>query len=208
MDRNFREAIEKEFFWFPRLGWGHLNPQKDFEYDSKYIQKFVDYEKDDNTLILNKMRTEFVNKYIRDGWLLDYGCGAGTFIKIRGPNTFGFDVSSVVIEWLERKKLFFDPEETTYIDSISFWDSLEHIKFPGVILKKIRHYAFVSMPIYDNLDHVLSSKHFKPNEHLYYFTRDGLIRYMTLNGFNCIEESNFESLIGRKDIGSFVFKRQ
>lgn len=90
---------------------------------------------------------------------------------------------------------------------MSFWDSLEHIHNPTDLLDCIENYAFISTPIYKDKEHILRSKHFRPDEHCWYFTKDGIINFMSNFGFYCIEYSNIETEIGREDIGSFVFKR-
>jgi hypothetical protein len=89
----------------------------------------------------------------------------------------------------------------------SFWDSLEHINNPDQILQYITDYVFVSMPIYENAEHVLRSKHFRKDEHCLYFTKDGFVNWMAGKGFDLLEISDFESRLGREDILSFAFKR-
>ena len=63
------------------------------------------------------------------------------------------------------------------------------------------------MPIYRDQAHCLASKHFKPGEHLHYWTREGLLLWMGRLGFVCIEHNDAESRIGREGIESFAFRR-
>jgi hypothetical protein len=54
---------------------------------------------------------------------------------------------------------------------------------------------------------VLRSKHFRPQEHIWYFTREGLVNAMKACGFSLVAESDFETELGREDIGTFAFRR-
>jgi hypothetical protein len=90
---------------------------------------------------------------------------------------------------------------------MTFWDSLEHIPDPKPLLDLITDYAFVSTPIYKNLHTLKTSKHYKPNEHVWYFTRDGIIQFMKAHGFQLLETSDVETQLGREAIESFVFAR-
>ena len=53
----------------------------------------------------------------------------------------------------------------------------------------------------------MKSKHFRPKEHYWYFTRQGFIDYMKQFKFKLFEIRNDEIAIGREDIVTFVFKR-
>ncbi len=48
---------------------------------------------------------------------------------------------------------------------------------------------------------------FKPGEHIYYFTRAGLVRWMEAHGFKLLEHNDVEVECGREAIGSFAFVR-
>ena len=72
----------------------------------------------------------------------------------------------------------------------------------------MREWLFMSLPVFNDVDHVLRSKHFKPDEHFWYFTRDGLVAAMLMCGFKLVAESDVESELGREDIGTFAFRRE
>jgi len=93
-------------------------------------------------------------------------------------------------------------------EAITCWDSLEHIPEPEKLLAKVEKYVFVSMPIYDDMNDCLNSKHYKPGEHLHYFTARGFKLFMRQNGFDLLSSSAIESELGRDGIMSFVFKRK
>jgi hypothetical protein len=151
---------------------------------------------------LNQARIELVNKYT-DGLVLDIGIGSGAFLQ--RLNTYGFDINPKAIEYLIQNKLYRHPFKGGH--GITFWDSLEHIHDPTMIIQGAKEYIFVSMPIYDDSNHILRSKHFRKDEHCWYFTMNGLIMFMQYYGFQCIEINNMETEIGREDIKTFVFKR-
>ena len=94
-----------------------------------------------------------------------------------------------------------------------FWDSLEHIKKPWEILTQAGPdaFVFVSLPIVDGedmLESVLASKHFKPEEHYWYFTREGFMRFAAYCGFEVVHHSDEETKIGRESIETFVLCRE
>jgi hypothetical protein len=87
------------------------------------------------------------------------------------------------------------------------WDVLEHISDFQPLLVNVREWLFLSLPIFTDAKHALRSKHFRPDEHCWYFTRDGLVFAMKMCGFVLISESSVETDLGREDIGSFAFRR-
>jgi len=90
---------------------------------------------------------------------------------------------------------------------MTLWDVLEHIPNYQLLLANVREWLFVSLPIFRDAEHVLRSKHFRPTEHCWYFTRDGLVYAMKQCGFELVAESTFETDLGREDIGTFAFQR-
>jgi len=218
VDEHIRKAIEERtsedydtgLIWVKELGWGFLPIQLSnaVAYDEAYFKRYVDYECEDLCFRLNRARIELVTKYT-EGLILDIGIGAGTFIRYRGGQTFGYDINPLGIAWLEERNLYMDPygQDDKSIDTMSFWDVLEHIHSPGQLLGKIKEHVFVSMPIYHNIEHLLQSKHYRLGEHCLYFTRQGLIAWMRAHGFECLEHNTCEVDAGREDIGSFVFRR-
>jgi methyltransferase family protein len=161
-------------------------------------------------------RVDFVARYYQ-GPLADIGIGSGAFIEKRWERkqtTFGYDVNPVGIKWLKDRDLFVDPYDYSAqpgevaLSSMSLWDVLEHMPDYPRLLANVREWLFLSLPIFRDADHVLRSKHFKPLEHCWYFTSQGLLIAMERCGFALVTESDFETELGREDIGSFVFRRR
>lgn len=213
MDSYFKNLAENEFIWVPEKGIGYY-PVKESPYDEAYFDKYLSYENTPMGTKLTESRVKFVNSHY-SGNMVDVGIGCGSFVKERpafftgtfSAFTYGFDINPKGVKWLNDRKLYFDPSKNK-IGAASFWDSLEHIHDPDTILNNITDWVFISMPIYRTGEHVLCSKHFKKEEHCWYFTNEGLIAWMATKGFECVEISHFESLLGREDIWSYAFKRK
>lgn len=178
------------------------------EYGENYFNKYVNYESTDIAVKLNNFRTNITEKYCAS--ILDIGVGSGEFIKNSKIKTFGFDINPLAEEWLKKNNIFLNPyKEMLNVDGVTFWDSLEHIPNPNGILSlvKDKQYVFISMPIFANLLSIKSSKHYRPNEHYYYFTSKGMIQYMKDSGFQIVEIQDGETQAGREDILTFVFQK-
>lgn len=142
------------------------------------------------------------------GAVCDIGIGGGAFVT--SINGFGFDVNLKAVEWLQSEGRYLDPYmlPSQSVPAITCWDSLEHIPEPEKLIEKVDGYAFVSIPIFNSGYHALQSKHFKPGEHIYYFTNNGLIDWFDNLGFDCIDSNMMESDIGREGIYTYAFERR
>lgn len=182
------------------IGWYPVVAQP---YDAAYWTRYRGYDATPAGDLLTLMRRGLVADYW-SGDLVDVGIGGGRFVAER-PDTRGFDVNPHAQAWLREQGAWCDPY-AEQVDAVCFWDSLEHIHDPGPLLVNVRRFAFVSCPIFDGPEHVLRSKHFRRDEHCWYFTAGGLQRFMAGFGFEEIHADQREQTAGREDIGSFVFK--
>jgi hypothetical protein len=189
--------------WLPELGIGYF-PVTANPYDSDYWDKYRRYDETPCGESLTAMRIALVASHW-PGLLVDIGIGGGRFVRER-PLTLGFDINPLAKRWLNEKNWWVNPWAQT-ISSACFWDSLEHIADPTALLANVRRFAFVSAPIYHDADHVLTSKHYRKDEHFWYWTRSGIERFMQWFGFECIERNDMEQAAGREAIESFVFRR-
>lgn len=158
---------------------------------------------------LTRLRMELVGAYFGSGVVVvDVGIGGGRFVSER-PRTMGFDVNPTAVAWLKANRLWLDPYSTANrVPGATFWDSFEHIHDPYALLDKVGEFVFMSLPIFENMEHVLRSKHFKKTEHCWYFTELGLLWFMAGAGFELRHADNREESVGREGIGSFVFQRK
>ena len=188
--------------WLPS-GIGYL-PVTDNPYDDAYFEKYQAYADTDMGIALTKARVALVEPYMHGG-IVDVGIGSGQFVlACRGAR--GFDINPAAVKWLHARGLFRDPRREP-VDAACFWDSLEHIANPAEILGNVRHFVFVSLPIFNNLVHVLRSKHYRPDEHCWYFTDSGFVTFMEQHGWSLVHHDRRESELGREDIHSYAFHR-
>jgi SAM-dependent methyltransferase len=176
-------------------------------YDEAYFSKCLSYEDQDIAIAINAGRIGLVNKYVGAyTGVLDIGVGSGEFIKKR-PNTFGYDINPEAVAWLKRTMRWSDGFAA--FDAFTFWDVLEHVPVPEDYFRRIHEGAFVftSLPVFDDLAHIRKSRHYRPGEHLYYFTQHGFVRWMGMHGFSLLERADFETAAGRDSILSFAFVR-
>jgi hypothetical protein len=192
--------------WFPELALGYYPvkaPPTEI-YNAAYFAKYEGYAATDLGRTLNRIRVAFVRKYYA-GEVVDVGIGCGSFVRALGAR--GYDVSPTAIRWLMSEGLFHDP----YIhgaEAVTLWDTLEHVEDFPALLRNVRSYVFMSLPIFRDMDEVLLSKHYRKNEHCWYFTQHGLIMIMARLGWQLISANDAETKAGRANIGSFAFQRE
>lgn len=197
-----------ELIWFHDRGFGYVHPSERMVYGDDYDGEYMHRSMNNISDALMTARAEFVNNHT-NGTLVDIGAASGAFVKTRnrtGNTTYGYDIMPSAVYRLVGRQEFWNPYERT-VAAATFWDSLEHFEDPSEILKKVEEWAFISIPIFKDCEHARTSKHYKPGEHIWLFTEQGLIRYMKDEGFELIEKSRFEEEIGREDIGSYAFRR-
>lgn len=194
--------------WWPQLGIGYY-PVEASPYDQDYFDRYARNAQTDLGRALMRGRCGFVERHFR-GTLIDVGIGSGAFIearKLSRRTTYGYDINPAALKWLDERMLLVDPYLIPF-DAMTLWDVLEHIEDFQSLLAHCREWLFLSLPIFRDAEHALRSKHFRPDEHCWYFTRDGLLFAMQACGFGLVSESAFETDLGREDIGSFAFKRE
>lgn len=186
------------------LGIGYVEPTSTEEvYDESYFKSYVERTGTPIGLALNKARMQFTKKHYQGDWLCDVGVGGLAFCK--EMKCAGFDVNPYAVKALKEEDLFMNPYEWDF-DCISMWDVIEHIDDPSDLLSNVK-VVVLSTPIYKDFDDIIKSKHFKPNEHIWYFTNRGIEFYMEEFGFELKDRSDIETKIGRESIGSFCFKK-
>lgn len=196
--------------WFEELGFGYLEAQPNGVYDQAYFDKYRQMRSSKIGSELNKFRVALTKDYLREGEsIIDVGIGDGAFIEALQTATitpYGFDVNPASISWLREKSRYASLYDRKF-DVATFWDSLEHIRDPRYALEQVSRVAIISIPIFDDVKHVLRSKHYRPDEHYWYFTERGFIEFLSKEGFQVVRRSNMEIALGREDIGTFVAVR-
>ncbi len=178
-------------------------------YDDAYFAKYKGYEGTSIALALNAGRMDMLRRHCLPGHtVLDYGAGCGTFVRwalAAGYRAMGYDICPATVEHLARISAY--SENIEEFDVVTFWDSLEHIDQPQRPLARVRDgaHVLVAIPIFEDLRRIRESKHYRPGEHLYYWSVPGFLRWMSRQGFRFIEGSGHEIEAGRASIGAFAF---
>jgi hypothetical protein len=204
LNSRFDALRHRELQWLPALGIGFY-PVTEQPYDVNYWENYRAMDLTPTGAQLTAGRIELVDAFWH-GHLVDVGIGGGRFCQERAY-TSGFDINPEAIKWLKAHRKWHDPY-LSHCEAVSFWDCFEHIHDPLPLLDNVKSHVFMSLPIFDGPEHVLRSKHFKINEHCWYFTPKGLERFMERAGFWLVYHDRREEDAGREGIGSFVFTRK
>lgn len=209
MQQTLPAGLNNTFLWSEELGYGwHTAPA--MHYDSGYFAHYQKLDAAPMGAALTKARVELVSKFAPSGLIVDIGIGGGRFVE--DGRAMGFDVCPDAVRWLKDSGRWVDVYDKWYggeqhLTAITCWDSLEHIPEPEKLLARVREWLFVSMPIYKDMQDVLTSKHYKPGEHLHYWTLAGFIAWCERQGFEVQEVNHAEEELGREGITSFAFRR-
>lgn len=203
MSNALHFSSRKTLQWLPELGIGWY-PVDDQPYDAAYWERYRKMDQSSSGELLTQMRSDWVAQHASTSDLCDIGIGGGRFTE--EVSQAGFDVNPSAIDWLKTNGFWRNPYVERF-SSLTFWDSLEHIADPRPLLEQIRTWAFVSIPIFKDSEHILRSKHFRKDEHCWYFTRAGFQSFMKMHGFECRGVSIMEQNAGREDIETFAFRR-
>lgn len=196
-------GYDNRLIWWPELGMGY-HPQEPMSYEDDYWEKYLEYDKTEMGTKLTEARCRLVNQYTTADDLVDIGIGGGLFV--RTMDCCGYDINNKANEWLLSVGRYRNPHIRP-VKAISCWDSLEHIPNPIPLLNNVKEWVFASIPVFDNGEQVTKSKHYRPGEHIWYWTHAGFVNYMYHNGFKLMGHTDVETQLGREDILSYAFKR-
>lgn len=210
--------IRTELIWFPKYGFGYLDPStcttliKEPLYNDEYFKMYIERDASPIGEKLTQCRIELVRHFVHEPTqLLDIGVGGGAFLRAaraKGWTAHGYDINPTAVKMLKTTGSYRDIDYLGQDWVVTFWDSLEHITNPGMYLFCVKDYCFVSMPIYRDVAHVMISKHYKPGEHVWYFTHEGLVKFMEKYGFLWVVKYDTEIKLGREDAWQYVFRRK
>ncbi|HBO3538609.1 TPA: methyltransferase domain-containing protein [Pseudomonas aeruginosa] len=201
MTASLPHGLTDCLLWSEELGMG-FHPRPPMDYSGPYFEKYQALDATPMGAALTAARVDMVRRHF-DGEVLDVGIGGGRFVIESGGN--GFDVNEEAVQWLKSRNAYADPYKG--VAAITCWDSLEHVPDPEALVRSVGEWVFVSMPVYKDQADCLKSKHFKPGEHLHYWSVRGLIGWFAKMNFGCVEINERESDLGREGITSFAFRR-
>lgn len=191
-------------------GYKQQDKIKKFNYDKKYIKNGYG---NNPTLEMSYIRLCFIYQYLKTGRILDIGYGDGEFIRQsidRGYDAYGFDVHT------EK----FNVPTINYLagnwDIVTMFDSFEHMHDINEPIKLRPRYFFITVPhVQENMaeNEFMAWRHYKPDEHLHYFTPVALKKFFAKNQYKCIENTNIEDIIRKSrkyniNTMTFVFRRR
>ena len=167
----------------------------DIDYYEKMLREYSETAKE-----IARLRWEWI-KETAPLTVLDYGAGVGWF---RAHRPKGISVDSYDIGPYPQTGIKFK-----IYDVVCFWDVLEHINnFEDIEpLLALARYVACTVPVKpENVDFA-DWKHFKPGEHLHYFTTETLSELFKKYGFQLVK-TDLPECPPRRDVHSFLFKRQ
>lgn len=174
-------------------------------YNKKYYNNLLKKHYSTAKLI-NTIRWNFV-KELKLKTVLDYGCGCN-FLTKYAPR--GITVDSYDIGKLNDKSYPQTGIQHEDYDLIFFNDVLEHVDWENNPDKDILNiiertkYVYITIPIYKG-ENIKEWVHYKPGEHLTYFTEKSLDNFMLKYNFKLIKKGWVECP-PRKDILTGVYK--
>lgn len=180
-------------------------------YGDEYLAKFDVYDAAIEAAV-NAGRCAMLARHLEPcAAVLDIGAGSGAFVgSARGAGfaAVGFDVIPGAMKRLRAEGLD-APCDPVGFDAVTMWDTIEHLEDPGSVLAAIRPgtHLFVSTPVFEDLRAIRESKHYRPGEHLYYWTAQGFVAWAERYRFHLLEASDHETAAGRESIGAFAFLR-
>ncbi len=201
MTASLPNGLTDCLLWSEELGMG-FHPRPPMDYSGPYFEKYQALDATPMGTALTTARVDMVRRNF-DGEVLDVGIGGGRFVVESGGK--GFDVNEEAVQWLKSRNAYADPYKG--VAAITCWDSLEHVPDPEALVRSVGEWVFVSMPVYKDQADCLKSKHFKPGEHLHYWSVRGLVGWFAKMNFGCVEINERESELGREGITSFAFRR-
>jgi len=128
--------------------------------------------------------------------VLDFGSGQGHFVKNMNSviPTSAYDLANLP----ELEDFYIQNPYQYNFSLVTFFDSLEHCYDIGWVISNIKaRYICISVPWCHSYSEYWMTKwrHFKPNEHLWYFTEKSLLTFMDRMGYNCLYRGNIEDCL-------------
>lgn len=205
----FMDMTRGSLVWIEEAQTGYF-PVSAPVYDQAYFDRYEGQADTEIGRALNAARCDLVFRHWSGG-VTDIGIGCGAFLLARQAQGIetdqGFDVNPAGVSWLKERGMWWNLDKGR-IECATFWDSLEHMERPDRALDQVVSAAFVSLPIFRDAAHVLRSRHYRKDEHYWYWTRAGFIAFANRCGFEVIEHNTMETLAGREDIETFVLSRR
>lgn len=183
--------------WCPTLDIGMVVPlQGEAEriYDAAYYAHLAEREKSKVGIDLISSRVACASLTPFDRYV-EVGPGAGGFGRWL-KSAFNF----VKYEAVDRNTPWPTPSKDALVVA---WDSIEHME----ALEPLRGWGgiLLTVPVEDDESAWLKSRHYKPGEHIWYFTPNGLVRVMVRLGYRLSWFTRSEEMFGRREVCRALF---
>jgi len=118
------------------------------------------------------------------------------FAKKQVPVVYGHDISGVLVP----SGCEFTDDMNIVCDVITYFDALEH--YPNVqFVKDLKaETIIISLPYFPGLDIFPTWKHRKPNEHLHFYTKESLQKWMWKMGWRMVAVSKHEDIVRKSAV--------
>lgn len=193
----------------PRPGQEYLQEIYSGDYyrmSSGGSEGYRDYEADRQSYIANFGKLlRIIENYKDKGKLLDVGCALGFLLeeaRARGWDAYGTELSEYAVKKAQERGLrVFSGDilaagfKNNFFDVITCLGTIEHLPDPAAAVKKISQILkgdglfVISTP---DAGGFVGGRRFqyKPKEHLYYFTRETIIKILQQEGFEILQIKN------------------
>ena len=208
VDTSWGRLARAEFCWLPEVGMGHFPIADNRVYDQSYFDKYVGYAGTEMGKKINEFRVALLSSvWLPKDRVLDVGIGCGSFVSAArgaGIECCGYDCNPAARRWLAERE--WEGKLTEGFQVVTFWDSLEHMEDPWQALRSVGRVALVSLPVAADGESWLRSKHFRKDEHRWYWNKVGFERFASSCGFRVEGVSDQESKLGRDSILTFTLR--
>ncbi len=162
--------------------------------------------------LINEIRWNFVQD-VPFKTVLDYGCGCGELSlyapKNRDLIIHSYDIGKINGSTYPQTGILIDHYDLTF-----FNDVIEHvdwINYPDLDMVhafEISTFICIAIPVWNHsIENIHTWKHYKPGEHLYYFSESSIIEFFYLRKFVLIKKG-YPECPPREDIFSAIFKKK
>jgi len=184
-----------------------LSMQK-LAYDTHYFENMLEMYAGSG-MEINRRRWDFIGDAIQNEChVLDFGSGCGMFGLFKPDHVIydSYDIGKIGDAQYPQTGIRHD-----WYTVVCFWDVLEHVDWENEpdddILAIMQRTDFIAatLPIHPTDKPIEGWKHWKPNEHLTYFTDESFIAFMKEQCFELMLLNTVECP-PRKDIHSYLFR--
>jgi len=174
-------------------------------YEQRYFKEVYTHAYVDDCKTAELRLKEYRSRFLPDGArMLDVGCGTGAFVErasLAGYDAYGCDIAQLdsVSNRVYREPLQDIHFPTDYFDVVTLHDVLEHIVNPADTLREVFRVLkqegtlVVELPNFFGVD---GGKHWKPIEHLWYWTPEQFASMAQDIGF--VVDSDYEPVTHKR----------